>query len=150
MYVVAVMSATTTMILVEPESVYAARQRMPKPLPPAVAATQKPPSRQAVPHRLPNDNFSTELVFEILKNNDGGPMPITSVVNESRKWFKFANNRERVEHKKMMFKIIGRLIRTCRLDRYQRKHVILPSSDAKRQAYLAKAAAPIYLPPPCV
>lgn len=77
-------------------------------------------------------------------------MRITSIVNEAVKWGNFANRDERLEQKKKMFKIIGRLIRTYRLDRYKRKFVTIPTSDARHQAYLAKAAAAIDLSPPCV
>jgi hypothetical protein len=62
----------------------------------------------------------------------------------------YTTNGDRVEKKRMLFKLIGRLIRTCRLDRYERKSVVIPTSDAKRQAFLAKAATTVELPRPCV
>lgn len=76
-------------------------------------------------------------------------MRITSILNESLKWGKFVK-RERVEQKKKMFKVIGRLLRMRRLDRFNRKLVIIPASDAGYQAFLAEAAKPLNLPPPSV
>ena len=103
-----------------------------------------------MPGRLPNDDFWTELVFDTLRNNDNVPMRITSVVNVVSAKGDFATNDERVKQKIKLFKLIGRLIRTGRLDRYERKLVVIPTSDARRQAFLAKAATTVELPPPCV
>lgn len=143
-------SATATMIIVEPMDCYTARSRMPQPLPSTPAETQKTPPTPAAPRRLPNDDFWTEIVFEILKSNGDSPLRITSVVNETQKWGKFANRTDRVEHKKKMFKVIGRLIRMGRLDRYKRNLVVTPTSDARYQAFLALASRPLDLPPPNV
>lgn len=146
----AVISTTEPMILVEPPSVYAARLRMPQRLPPTPAATPTTPPKPTPPVRHRYDDFWTEVVFEILKTNGDCPLRITSVVNEAVKWGKFPIRAEREEHKKMMFRTVGKLIRTCRLDRYKRKFVTVPTSDSRRQAFLAKAAMTIEMPPPCV
>ncbi len=76
-------------------------------------------------------------------------MLITSVVNESLKWGKFVK-KERDEQKKRMFKVIDRLLRMRRLNRFKRKYVTIPASDAGYQAFLAQAAMPLNLPTPLV
>lgn len=146
----AVIPATEPMFIVEPESCYTARMRMPQRLPPIPAATPATPQKPTPPSRHRHNDFLTELVFEVLKSNGDGPVLITTIVNEVLRWGNYTNNIERVELKKKVFKIVGRLIRTCRLDRYKRRFVSVPISDARHQAYLAKAAAPIDLPPPLV
>ncbi|MGA2248450.1 MAG: hypothetical protein ABSH48_26065 [Verrucomicrobiota bacterium] len=137
-------------IFVEPEDGYAARMRISQLLPRTPAATHAAPPKptSAVPCRF--DDFWTEIVFEILKANGDEPVRITTVANESLKWGKFTNRGERVGHKKMMFRVVGRLIRCCRLDRLHRKFVTIPSSDTRRQAFLAEAAKPLNLPPPSI
>ena len=70
-----------------------------------MAAINKAQSKPAQSHLVPGDDFWTEIVFQIIKDNGIGPIRITSVVNESLKWGKF-KGRERVEHKLKMFKII--------------------------------------------
>jgi hypothetical protein len=137
------------MIIVEPESCYTVRLRMPPPVPSAPAATQTTSQKPPPPVRHHYDDFWTEVVFEILKTNGDGPMLITCIVNQSLKWGKFVG-KERTDQKKWMFKIVGKLIRSCRLDRYRRKFVTIPTSDARRQAFLAEAARPLNLPQPCV
>jgi len=138
------------MIFAEPPSVYAARLRIPSPLPFAPATSQLTPQKPIVPGGLPADDFWSELVFEALRNNDSAPTLITSIVNVVVAKGGYTTNGDRVEKKRMLFKLIGRLIRTCRLDRYERKSVVIPTSDAKRQAFLAKAATTVELPRPCV
>src|SRR5208283_752141 len=77
MYGVAVILATESMILVEPPSVYAARLRLTKPLPSIIAAIPATPRKTMTPGRLPGDDFSTELVFEVLKSSGDEPTLIT-------------------------------------------------------------------------
>ena len=137
-------------IFVEPPSAYLARLRIPRLLPSIVAAAPTTPRKPIVPGRLPNDDFWTELVFDTLRNNDNVPMRITSIVNVVSAKGDFATNDERVKQKIKLFKLIGRLIRTGRLDRYERKLVVIPTSDTRHQAFLAKAATTVELPPPCV
>jgi hypothetical protein len=150
-YRVAAFSATEPMfVIAEPESCYTERLRTPRPVPSIVAAAPTTPPKPIVPSRLPSDDFWTEVVFEILKTSGDEPMRITSIVNESLKWDKFARRADRVEHKKKMFRVVGRLIRTCRLDRYNREFVTVPTSDVRRQVYLAKATLTVELPHPCV
>jgi hypothetical protein len=150
-YRVAAFSAIEPMfVIAEPESCYAERLRTPRPVPSIVAAAPTTPPKPIVPGHLPSDDFWTVVVFEILKTSGGEPMRITSIVNESLKWEKFARRADRVEHKKKMFRVVGRLIRTCRLDRYNREFVTVPTSDVRRQVYLAKAALTVELPSPCV
>ena len=147
----AAFSATEPMfVIVEPLSCYAARMRIPQCLPPTPAAMPATPPKPIAPVRQRYDYFWTEIVFEILKTSGDEPMRITSIVNASLRWGKFATRAERVEHKKQMFRVVGRLIRTCRLDRYNREFVTVPTSDVRRQAFLAKAALTVELPPPCV
>lgn len=138
------------MMFIEPENCYAARMRIPQHLPPIPAATPTTPPKPTPPGRKRYDDFSTELVFEVLKNNGDGPTRITSIVNEVLKWGNFANNNERVELKKKMFKIIGRLARIGRLDYYKSHFVTIPTSDTRYKAFLAQASKPLNLPPPCV
>ena len=142
-------SATKPMMFIEPESCYAARMRIPQHLPPIPAATPTTPPKPTPPGRQRYDDFWTEIAFEILKDNGDGPMRITKIVNESLRWGKFAG-RERTDQKKMMFKVIGRLARSGRLDYYKSHFVTIPTSDTRYKAFLAQASKPLNLPPPCV
>jgi hypothetical protein len=133
--------------VIEPMSCFIARQRMPKPMPAIAIAAQTKPPKPIVPVRERGDCFWTEVVFEALKQHGDSPMPITKIVNQSLKWGKFAG-KARVAQKLMMFKIIGNLIRVCRLDRHKRKYVTIPASAERRRAYLEKFAGPLNLPAP--
>jgi hypothetical protein len=77
-------------------------------------------------------------------------MRLTTLVNAVGKLGNFTRradyDRKRVE----LFRLVGRLIRTGRLDRVGRKHVGIPRTDSRRQAYLAAVSAPLDLPPPQV
>lgn len=147
---VATISATEPMIFVEPESCYDARLRMPRPLPSILAAKPTTPQKPIAPGPLPSDDFWTERVFDTLQNNDNVPMRITSVVNVVVDKGGYTNNAERVERKIKLFKLVGRLIRIGRLDRCDRKFVVIPTSDARRRAFLAKAATTVEPLPPCL
>lgn len=138
------------MIFVEPASAFSARLRIPSPLLFTTAAAQPTPQEPIAPGRLPSDDFWSELILDTLRQNDNVPMRITSVVNVVVAKGGYSTNADRVEKKRMLFKLIGRLIRTCRLDRYERKSVVIPTTDARRLAYMAKASITVELPPPCV
>ncbi len=81
---------------------------------------------------------------------EGGPMAITALVNAAAKWGDYGRRVDREQRKIELFRLIGKLIRTCVLDRYARNYVVLPATDEKRQAYLNQFAAPVDLPEPCV
>lgn len=135
-------------VFIEPATSFDARMRIPQRGPPTPSAMPTSLLKPNQPTRHRFDCFWTEVVFEILKGNGDGPMLITSIVNESLRWGKFVRG-ERVKHKLMMFKVIGRLARMRRLER-NRQYVAMPASDAGYQAYLAEAAKPLNLPPPLV
>ncbi len=67
-------------IIMESEACYQARMK--KPSPAAMAAINKAQSKPAQSHLVPGDDFWTEIVFQIIKDNGIGPIRITSVVNE--------------------------------------------------------------------
>jgi len=138
------------MFFVEPPSVYAIRRRIFDPQRVLPAATQSTVQKRKGLNRLPDDDFWTELVFNTIQTSENIPIRITGLVNQVVTKGGFANNRERVERKIKLFKLVGRLIRIGRLDRCDRKFVVIPTSDAKHQAFLAKAATTVELPPPSV
>jgi hypothetical protein len=89
----------------------------------------------------------TEWLLDTL-NREGEPMRITTLVNATVKKGNFIERSSREAKKVELFKLIGRMIRSGRLQRVARKNVTLPASDEPYRAYLAKFAAPIDLPKP--
>ena len=78
------------------------------------------------------------------------PVRITTLVNDVVAWGNFTTRSEREAKKIEPFKLIGKLMRQGRLQRVGRNYATTPASDEKYQAYLARAAAPVELPEPCV
>jgi hypothetical protein len=138
-------------ILVEPLEVHAARAVAPPVIvraPLADLVDRHSIGQGGHPQAL-GDAFWIDLVFEAVRE-DGEPVAITTVVNRVARQGGFRRrsdyDRKRVE----LFRLIGRLIHTGRLDRVARKYVAIPQNDARRQALLAAASAPVDLPTPQV
>jgi hypothetical protein len=138
------------MILVEPLKVYISRARPPATVvraPIADLVDQHTARPGGNPQPL-SDSFWTDLIVETLREGDGEPVPITTLVNSVARQGNFSKradyDRKRVE----LFKVVGRLIRTGRLDRVGRKHVTIAPPDAQQQPCAKAAAQPLNLPPP--
>ena len=139
------------MIILEPESCYATRQRMPKPLPPTPAATTaKQPIKSPPPNfgPKPPGDFWTTLVFEHLQSDE--PVRIVNLVNMVARHGNFSCRSDRETGKIVLLKLVGKLIRTGRLDRVRRRFVTIPASDERRRAYLEKFSGPLNFPAPQV
>ncbi|MCX6925147.1 MAG: hypothetical protein NT154_18330 [Verrucomicrobia bacterium] len=131
------------MELVEPETVFARRCGLcPANGSPALSQAQWQPPRPL------GDDFWTTAVFDALRDHGDEPMKFTNLVNAVARLGNYSRradyDRKRVE----LFKLVGRLILTGRLDRVGRKHVAIPRTDARRWAYLTTASQPLELPPP--
>lgn len=77
-------------------------------------------------------------------------MLITTLVNSAASWSSFTTRSARELKKIELFRLIGKLIRTGRLQRVARKFVTIPATDERYQAYLASATCGIELPKACV
>jgi hypothetical protein len=105
------------------------------------------PGRQPRPW---GDNYWVTAVFDALRDNGEEPMRITTLVNVVARQGNYSRRADYDRRRVELFGVISKLLRTGRLDRAGRKHVIIPMSDARRQAYLATASQPLDLPPPQV
>jgi hypothetical protein len=106
------------MNIVEPDSVYRARQAAKAVTPPTV------PSRQSL-----DDAFWTEAVFRSFQHLSGNVVKITSLVNAAVRQGKCTKRNERETEKLRVLKLIGSLIKTGRLVRFKRKYVRLAAKD---------------------
>lgn len=133
------------MDLVEPEMVFARRS--------GSGHTSSPLAHPAPHKETPRpfgDEFWTSAVFDTLRECRDEPMLLTSLVNAVAKLGKYTRRADYDLKRIELLRLVGTLIRTGRLDRVGRKHVVIPRTDARRQAYLAAATVPLDLPPPQV
>jgi len=131
--------------LIEPQAAYERRCGL---LPPHPLTSPPQPARK-LPRPL-GDDFWTATVFDVLRENGDEPTRITSAVNAVAKLGNYTRRADYDQRRIALFRLVGQLIRTGRLDRVGRKHVVIPRTDARRQAYLAAVSAPLDLPPPQV
>lgn len=123
------------MIFVEPRVAYEGRKALSE-------------TRPVTSPRSPGDDWWVESVFSELREHGPEPMPFTALVNAVVEGGHYSRRNEREASKIRIFKLIGRLIRTGRLDRVGRKHITIPRTNARYRAYLESTAAPLDLPTP--
>jgi len=131
--------------LIEPQAAYERRCGL---LPPNPFTSSPQPDR--TPSRPLGDDFWTAAVFDALRDNGDEPMRLTSLVNAVGRLGHFTRRAEYDRKRVELFRLVGQLIRTGRLDRVGRKHIVIPRTDARRKAYLAAVSAPLDLPQPQV
>jgi hypothetical protein len=133
-------------IIIEPQDDYTARSLKPQSMT-AREITKNPPQ---IYGPRPNDGYWASLALEVVQRNGGEPIRITTVVNSMARVFHFTSRADREAKKLQFLKLVGKLIREGRLERVARKFVNTPLTDERHRAYLAKWAAPLNLPPPCM
>jgi len=131
--------------LIEPQAAYERRCGV---LPPNPITSPPQPAR--APSRPIGDDFWTAAVFATLRENGDEATAITGLVNAVAKLGNYTRRADYDQRRIALFRLVGQLIRTGRLDRVGRKHVVIPRTDARRQAYLVAVSAPLDLPPPQV
>jgi hypothetical protein len=109
-------------------------------------STSPAPTRWPTGRRLESD-FWTTAVFDTLRDYGNEAMRITSLVNSVAKLGNYSRRADYDCKRIELFRLVGRLIRTCQLDRVGRKHVTIPLTNARRQAFLAEAVKPVDFPP---
>lgn len=122
------------MIFIEPQQTFMRRQ-----------------AQQTIPPPRPKaDDFWTSIVFDILKEDGTEPMRFTTLVNMTAKRGNFSRWKDYDACKRKIFNLVGNLVRIGRLDRVNRRFVIIPKSDARYRAYQESLLAPLDLPMPLV
>lgn len=132
------------MIFAEPPSAYARRLGD---LSVALMPASSSPGRQPRPW---GDDFWATALLDALRDNGEEPMRITTLVNVVARQGNYSRRADYDRRRVALFKLISKLLHTGHLDRAGRRHVVIPTSDARRQAYLATASQPLDLPVPQV
>ena len=135
--------------LIEPPAAPAIRWELMTPVVPVSTASSRLPPLGDGSLSQSGNHYWTEIILETLQIEDG-PMAITALVNAAAKWGDYGRRADRERRKIELFKLIGKLIRTCVLDRYARNYVVIPQTDERRRAYLNQLTGPVDLPSPHV
>lgn len=92
------------------------------------------------------DYWMREVIAE-LKEEDG-PILIMKLINRVVAHNKFPCWKVRFEKRREILRLISVMLRQGRLERWGRKHVKLPETNEKLEAWLASASKPLGLPEP--